>query len=156
MGIERREHHRFPIAEGLTEPITIQFSPTEKVSSDHGSGRLPAVLTNLSAGGMSLLLFVEPPHTKEILLSLELPGIKCCQVTARILRVQSKGDVYTVGIVFVKISKKDRHEINKLALDFNDCETRISLGLPEACVPDCCYNVLCSKPQKAPHWPPKA
>jgi c-di-GMP-binding flagellar brake protein YcgR len=153
MESERREHRRFPIAEGLTEPISIEF---DSQTNGHAPHAVPAVLTNLSAGGMSLVLFIEPPHTREIQLSLQLPGLKSCSMTARILRVQSKGDVYCVGLAFIKISKKDRHTINQLALDFGDCETRIQLGLPEACVPTCCYHALCSKPQKAPHWPPKA
>jgi hypothetical protein len=157
MRTERREHQRFPIAEGLTEPITIEFEPAEPAAhASHAQSRVPAVLTNLSAGGLSLILFVEPPHTKEILLSLELPGFKACQLTARIVRVQSKGQVYNIGLAFTKISKKDRHALSQLADDFTDCETRIQLGLPEACVRDCCYHQLCSKPQKAPHWPPKA
>lgn len=149
---ERRRHFRFPLANGLMEPITIEFQPPDGGASK----KVPAILTNLSAGGMSIVLFCEPPHTKEIDLALHLPGLHACRFTAKILRVHSKGDVYTLGLVFVKITKKDQSHINQLALDFNDCETRISLGLPEACVPTCCYHTLCSKPQKTLHWPPRA
>jgi hypothetical protein len=149
---ERRKHRRFPIADGLIEPITVEFAPEDGAAAM----KVPAILTNLSAGGMSLITFAEPPRTKEVQLNIDLPSLKGCRITAKPVRIVSKGDVYTIGLSFVKISGKDRGHINKMANDFNDCETRISLGLPEACVPSCDCSELCTKPQKAPHWPPRA
>ena len=152
MSKERRKHRRFSIAEGLVEPITIEFDPEPGVASS----KVPAILTNLSGGGMSLITFTEPPRTKTVFLRIDLPCLNNCRITAKPVRIHSKGNVYTIGLTFVKISSKDRSHIEKMANDFNDCETRIGLGLPEACVPDCDCNELCNKPQKAPHWPPSA
>ena len=40
-----------------------------------------------------------------------------------------------------KIAKKYQKMIQRMAEDDGDCNTRISLGLPEACVPDCGFRV---------------
>jgi len=152
MKTERRAHPRFPIANGLMEPITLQF-PKDGERPDR---EFPAILTNLSAGGMSLTTFSEPPHTREFEIMFQIGGFNRCSAVARILRIQGKGEVYTLGLSFIRISKKDRTCINKMAEDFNDCETRISLSLPEVCVSNCRCHCLCSKPQKGPYWPEKA
>ena len=69
---DRRRHRRFPIIEGLVEPIEVVWYDDKQRQSK----RQPAVLTNLSAGGMSLVTFLEPPHTKRIFLELSLPQLK--------------------------------------------------------------------------------
>lgn len=156
---ERRKHPRFPVVEGLIEPINLQFDGPK------GAGALespkpalesqPAILTNLSAGGMSLLTFVEPPRAKAFVLKIGLAGINI-PVEGRVVRINAKGQTFNVGIQFTRIAKKHRKQISDMAADHSDCETRISLTLPEACVPDCRFHWLCHKPQKAPHWPRKA
>lgn len=151
MGIERRKHRRFPVVEGLVAPLEVAWT----AGKDDGDHKQPAVLTNLSAGGMSLVTFIEPPHTKRIMLHFSLPGFSRFAVEARILRVHTKGQVHTLGLEFVKIDKRTQSKINHMAEDYNDCETRIALALPEACVPSCCCHQFCSKAQKAPHWPPQ-
>lgn len=148
---ERRKHRRLPVVEGLIEPITLQFEDNPKSPKNQ-----PAIMTNLSAGGVSLMMFVEPPRTKEFEMTLNLPGLVNIPVQGKILRIHEKGQTYNVGIAFVKISKKHQSQINGMAEDYADCETRLSLSLPEACVPSCTFHLMCVKPQKSPHWPPKA
>ncbi len=149
---ERRRHRRFPIVEGLVEPIEVAWTEDEA-----GEGRkMPAVLTDLSAGGMSILTFIEPPHTRRIYLQINLPGLDNVAVEARVLRVHTKGQIFTLGLEFVKIHKRHQEKITHMAEDYNDCETRIALKLPEACVPNCRCHAFCSKPQKSAHWPPRA
>lgn len=159
-GEERRKHHRFPVVQGLIEPINLQFDivgdgKNGKVSHSKSKSQ-PAILTNLSAGGMSLLIFVEPPHSHVFEMELGLPGLDHVPVEGKIVRVHTKGETFNVGIQFTKIAKKHQQYINDMAVDHLDCETRISLGLPEACVPGCRFHWLCHKPQKSPHWPPKS
>lgn len=146
---ERRQHPRLPVVEGLIEPITLRLEDGKSPRNQ------PAILTNLSAGGMSLVMFAEPPHARKLEMVLSLPGIEI-PVEAKVIRISEKGQTFNVGITFTKISKKHQSQISRLAQDFGDCETRLALHLPEACVPDCTFNKLCMKPQKAPHWPPKA
>ena len=149
-GTDRRKFRRFPTGDGLLEPIEIAWSQDSKT----GAAAQPAIMTNLSAGGMSLVTFIEPPHTKRIYLQLKLPGLPVLSVEARILRVHTKGQVHTLGLAFTKVAKSAQKAINRLSDDYNDCETRIALRLPEACVQECTCHAFCSKPQKTPSFPP--
>lgn len=143
---ERRKHPRLPVVEGLIEPINLRYNSVSQ----------PAILTNLSAGGMSLILFVEPPRAKVMELDLTLPGMPHVPIQARVVRLHAKGETYNVGIQFTRIQRRHRSQINGWAEDHLDCETRLSLSLPESCVPACRFHFLCQKTQKAPHWPPRA
>ena len=153
---ERRKHPRLPVVEGLIEPIDLHFdvSPNGKASKGAPKSQ-PAILTNLSAGGMSLLTFVEPPHAKVFDMKIGLPGLNHVPVQGKVVRVHAKGQTFNVGIQFVKISTKHQKHIDRMAVDNLDCDTRVSLRLPEACVRDCTFHSLCHKAQKAPHWPPR-
>ena len=108
----------------------------------------PAILSDLSAGGMRLITFMAPPHTKELNIILKLSGIKEIPVTGRISWVKDKGGVFMNGIAFTGISPDDKKRINDMAEDYSDCDTRFALKLPEVCVETCRANGLCNKPQK--------
>lgn len=150
---ERRRHQRFPLLQGLVEPITINIDGIvgEGKKAKSSSQNQPALLTDLSAGGMSLLLFLEPPRAKKLDMVLSLPGFSNIPIQGKVVRVNTKGQTYNVGIAFTKISKKHQAKISSMAQDHMDCETRIGLRLPEACVPTCTFHWLCAKPQKTPH-----
>ena len=62
--------------------------------------------------------------------------------------VKQRENVYTIGIEFVKMAEKDAKIISEMADDFNDCDTRILLKLPEVCVGTCKCNKICNKIQK--------
>jgi len=143
-GAERRQHRRFSVVEGMIEPITLEM--------DGGGKSQPAIMTDLSAGGMSLLVFCEPPHTKSFEMVLSIPGLDRTPIEAKIVRVHQKGETYSLGLSFLKIARKIQERIAAMADDNADCETRVALRLPEACVPDCRFHTLCAKPVKAPHW----
>ncbi|MFI5347783.1 MAG: PilZ domain-containing protein [Elusimicrobiota bacterium] len=142
-GAERRQHRRFSVVEGMIEPITLQLGTDSKSQ--------PVIMTDLSAGGMSLLMFCEPPHAKNFEMVLSIPGLDKTPIEASIVRVHQKGETYSVGISFTKIGKKFQEFIGLMADDDADCETRVSLRLPEACVPNCKFHMLCAKPVKAHH-----
>ncbi|MEK7383046.1 MAG: PilZ domain-containing protein [Elusimicrobiota bacterium] len=149
-GAERRRHRRFSVVEGMVEPITLQFAAEDCVKKSQ-----PVIMTDLSAGGMSLLMFVEPPHAKSFEMVLSIPGLDHAPIEASVARVHQKGETYSVGLHFLKIAKKAQERIESMSDDNADCETRMSLRLPEACVPHCHFHALCAKPVKAPHWPAK-
>ena len=142
-GAERRQHRRFSVVEGMIEPITLQLGTDSKSQ--------PVIMTDLSAGGMSLLMFCEPPHAKTFEMVLSIPGLDKTPIEASIVRVHQKGETYSVGISFTKIGKKFQEFIGLMADDDADCETRVALRLPEACVPNCKFHTLCAKPVKATH-----
>ena len=155
VGTERRAHARLPVVEGMIEPITVQFGSGEGQSAPAAAPGQPAILTNLSAGGMSLLMFLEPPHTKRLDMVLSIPGLERVPIAGRVVRVHQRGPTYNVGIAFTQISKKHQDQISQMALDHGDCETRISLKLPEVCVKSCTFHSLCAKTQKMPFWQKK-
>lgn len=150
---ERRKHPRFAIMDGMVEPISIQFGPeTPLQAHPTHSPNQPAILTDLSAGGMCLIVFIEPPKVKRFEMVINLPGLKRIPVEGEIVSVASKGGTHKVGISFTKISPKHQKELAQMAEDDLDCETRLSLRLPEACIPTCAFHSLCVKPQKGPYW----
>jgi len=142
---ERRQHVRLPMLHGILEPVEIEFYTT----TDHGkSVPQPAILADLSAGGMRLITFMAPPHTRELNIILKLDGSKEMPVTGKISWVKDKGGVFMNGISFSHISHDDRKRINEMAEDYSDCDTRTALKLPEVCVETCRAHGLCNKPQK--------
>lgn len=142
-GAERRQHRRFSVVEGMIEPITLQLGTDGKSQ--------PVIMTDLSAGGLSLLMFCEPPHAKSFEMILAIPGLDRMPIEASIVRVHQKGETYSVGLSFTKISKKFQERLASMADDNADCETRVALRLPEACTRDCKFHMLCAKPVKAAH-----
>ncbi len=142
---ERRQHVRLPILHGILEPVEIEFYA--KTSSGKSVPQ-PAILSDLSAGGMRLITFMPPPHTKEINIMLKLNGVKQILVTGKISWVKDRGGVFMNGISFSHVSPDDRKRINEMAEDYADCDTRMALKLPEVCVGTCRAHSLCNKPQK--------
>ena len=136
-GAERRKHRRFSVVEGMVEPITLELEGADSVMR-----KQPAILTDLSAGGISLLMFIEPPHTKSFQMTLSIPGLEGVSIEAGVVRVHQKGETYSVGLAFRKIPKDAQKQIEKMAEDSADCQTRTSLGLPDACGTDCPFHSL--------------
>jgi c-di-GMP-binding flagellar brake protein YcgR len=142
-GAERRQHRRFSVVEGMIEPITLEVD-----GFDAAARKQPAILTDLSAGGISLLMFVEPPHTKSFEMTLSIPGLEKVSIEAKVVRVHQKGETYGVGLAFVKIPKDAQKRIEKMAEDSADCATRVALGLPDACGDDCPFHSLFARKGK--------
>ncbi len=142
---ERRRHVRLPILHGILEPVEIEFFTN---GADGKPLPQPAILSDLSAGGMRLITFMEPPHTKELNIVLKLNGLREMPVTGRISWVKDKGGVFMSGISFTEISPDYKKRINDMAEDYSDCDTRLALKLPEVCVETCRASGLCNKPQK--------
>lgn len=138
-GAERRKHRRFSVVEGMIEPITLELEGPDEVMR-----KQPAIMTDLSAGGISLLMFIEPPHTKSFQMTLSIPGLEEVPIEASIVRVHQKGETYSVGLTFKKIPREAQKSIEKMAEDSADCQTRTSLGLPDACGSDCPFHSLFS------------
>jgi len=145
---ERRKHPRLPMLHGILEPVEIEFYGQDKNGKDISQ---PAILSDLSAGGMRLITFLEPPHIREINMVLNLEKTRI-PVKGRIAWIKQKGEVYMVGISFTDISKESASKINNMALDYIDCDIRISLKLPDACTEKCKANMLCNKPQKCEEY----
>ncbi|MBR4682159.1 MAG: PilZ domain-containing protein [Elusimicrobiaceae bacterium] len=140
---ERRRHPRLPVISNLIEPVNLRYRTQEGKEVT-----LVAILADLSASGMRMISFLGAPLADHFSISLQLPGTDKMEVEARLAWVKERENVYTIGIEFTKLADKHAKLISEMADDFNDCDTRILLKLPEPCVGTCKCNKICNKIQK--------
>ncbi len=127
----------------LIEPVNVHYK-----TEDGKETSLVAILADLSASGMRMISFLGAPLADKFSISLQLPGTGKMDVDAKLAWVKQRENVYTIGIEFIKMADKDAKVISEMADDFNDCDTRILLKLPEVCVAGCKCNKICNKIQK--------
>lgn len=140
---EKRKHRRMPVISNLIEPVNLFYK-----TSDGKETSLVAILADLSASGMRFISFLGAPLADTFSISLQLPGLKKMEINARMAWVKQKENVYTVGIEFINMKPENAALISAMADDFNDCDTRILLRLPDVCSPDCKACRICNKIQK--------
>lgn len=152
---DRRKHPRIPVAADLAEPIEIavQKGPVSPKRNNHNrSMKIPAILANISPGGMALVAF----GSREILngvtriqLISDLPGLSNTRLEGTLVHVRDREGVQTLGVRFSTLTKTVRTRLCHIVDDYADCETRIALNIPEVCVGSGCYFFnLCKKAQK--------
>jgi hypothetical protein len=141
---DRRKHGRFPVIKDLAEPVEIY------VMSDPPR-ELPAVLTNLSAGGMSLVVFTHVTGDTRLRMILSMPGLQGLEVNGHVAWAQTKGDTTLVGVTFGHLNGESARRINHMAEAYQDCETKLSFGVKDVCFRECAYWPLCHKPVKLKH-----
>lgn len=140
---EKRKHRRMPVLSNLIEPVNLSYK-----TPDGKETFLVAILADLSASGMRMISFLGAPLAENFSITLQLPGTEKMDIKARMAWVKQKENVYTVGIEFTQIKPEHVSLISAMADDFNDCDTRILLRLPEVCVPTCKACRICNKIQK--------
>jgi len=136
---ERRKHQRYPVIHEVGHPVQLNF----------GGKTFPGVLIDLSAGGVAMLAYKNIPLGTPISLSINLPGLDTKELSGHVVWVIPKSEMWRIGIAFTQIDHLDFRHINRMAIDFNDCEKKLSLGVNDVCVPKCSYLELCQKPVKA-------
>ncbi len=132
-----------PVISNLIEPVNLRYK-----TEDGKETSLVAILADLSASGMRMISFLGAPLADRFSISLQLPGTGKMEVEAKLAWVKQRENVYTIGIEFIKMEDKDVKLISEMADDFNDCDTRILLKLPEVCVANCKCHKICNKIQK--------
>ena len=137
-GIERRKHKRFPTI-SLIKEILISSAALNLRDS------LPAIMFNLSSGGIAIITFIRLPLNSTVILRFNLNGIKLNNVEGKIVRVEGKRKIYLIAISFSKINKKVADRIGRIADEFDLCETKLLLGEKHVCTKKCSYYHLCSK-----------
>jgi len=146
---ERRKHKRLPVIKDLAEPIELTLSDPATNKTRH----LPGVLTNLSAGGMDLVLLgaIEGKHA--IRLNMHLPGLDRFEIEGKMVWSRIKGNTSVVGIQFTKIDQDHVKQLTHMAEAFWECEDRIKTKAPTICFHGCTYWDLCEKPAKLKNYP---
>jgi len=140
---EKRRHPRMSVISNLIEPVNLHYK-----TADGKETSLVAILADLSASGMRMISFLGAPLADKFSISLQLPGTDKMEVEARLAWVKQRENVYTIGIEFLHMAEKHAKLISDMADDFNDCDTRILLKLPEVCVKTCKCHRICNKIQK--------
>src|SRR3989339_2256252 len=116
---DRRKHSRLPIVHGILEPVDLAFSSASSPSGRSGATQ-PGILSDLAAGGMKLLTFLDPPHAKHLQIMFHLPNLGTVPIKGKISWVRGKGGVYMSGITFTAIAAKHKAKINLMAEDYAD------------------------------------
>lgn len=140
---EKRRHPRMPVISNLIEPVNLHYK-----TEDGKETELVAILADLSASGMRMISFLGAPLADKFSISLQLPGTDKMDVEAKLAWVKQRENVYTIGIEFLHMAEKDAKIISEMADDFNDCDTRILLKLPDVCTEKCKCHRICNKIQK--------
>ncbi|MDR2426630.1 MAG: PilZ domain-containing protein [Endomicrobium sp.] len=136
--VEKRKNRRMPIIKQFGEPMMIQMEGKS----------VPGVILDLSADGVSMITYAYIPVGTEICMTIDLPMLKTRPMSGKIIWTMSKGDMWRIGIYIGTMDTLDAKYINRMAIDFNDCENKISLGVPDVCIKRCSYHQICEKPQK--------
>ncbi|HMU95810.1 MAG TPA: PilZ domain-containing protein [Elusimicrobiota bacterium] len=141
---DNRRHKRFPVLKDMAEPVDLFVM-------DQPPREVPAVLTNLSAGGMALVVFAHVSGDAKLKILLDVHGLENLELQGRVAWTEVKGDTTAIGVRFDHLSHDTVHRITKMAEDFQDCELKISFGLKDVCFRQCAYWTLCGKPVKLKH-----
>lgn len=135
---ERRNHLRFP---------TLSVIKTVEIHTGAGKTDVPAIMCDVSVGGMAIITFLPLPKNSDIVLDLNMPDINLRKVTAKIVRVEEKNGTFLVALEFSALDPAVKKKINALALDWKKCEEQLSVGEKTECL-NCSYYNLCNKEVK--------
>ncbi|MBI4370472.1 MAG: PilZ domain-containing protein [Elusimicrobia bacterium] len=154
---DRRQHARISLTAELAEPVEItvlKHVPDQdpRQASHLKAHHIPAIIANISAGGMAIVAFGgKDVFADEVRIQLvtTIFGQDKTTVEGNIVHLRDREGVQTFGLRFNSIHKSIRDRIDHLVDDYSDCETRISLRIPEVCVGRACHFFgLCRKDQK--------
>src|SRR5688572_2826499 len=95
---ERRRHPRLPLHLSVAKMVDFKIEGLDTPA--------PAVIVDLSAGGLSMICFALPQMSKYIRFRLDLPGFVKAQVQGRIVRAHRKGETYLVAIAFTEFQEQ--------------------------------------------------
>lgn len=142
---ERRRHPRLPLHLSVAKLVDFKCDGLE-----HSA---PAVLVDLSAGGLAMICFALPPSAKDLTFRLSLPGLVNAKLKGKIVRARRKGETYQVAIEFTELQDKWGHLVSKLTKAYMACEERLQQGDRHFCFKECAFYPLCQKEEKARVFP---
>jgi hypothetical protein len=142
---DRRRHPRLPLHLSVAKLVDFKFDGLDQTA--------PAVLVDLSAGGLSMICFAMPAMARDLTFSMSLPGLVNAKLKGKIVRARRKGETYQVAIEFSEFQEKWAHMISKLAKAYSACEERLIQGDRHFCFKECAFFALCAKEEKARVFP---
>ncbi len=129
---ERRKHPRLPVHLSVAKLVDFKCEGIDQPS--------PAVLVDLSAGGLAMICFTLPQLAQKVTFRLKLPGIVNAQMQGRVLRAHRKGETYRVAVAFTEFQDEWSHMISKLAKSYEECKDRWDQGDRNYCPKECSYH----------------
>ena len=135
---EKRRHQRFP---------TLSVVKSVEITQGAGKTNVPAIMCDISAGGMAMITCLPLPAASDIVLDLNMPEIDLKKVHARIVRTKEKNGTYLIALEFKRLSPVLKNKINTMAIDWKVCEQRLTAGKKINCS-KCSYYALCTKKVK--------
>ncbi len=137
-GQERRKHPRLPLHLSVAKLVDFKCEGLDQP--------IPAILVDLSAGGLSMVAFALPSIAKQVTFQLDLPGIVNAQLHGRVVRAHKKGETYQVAIAFTEFQEKWAKLVAKLVKSYEQCDYRFAvLGGTPSCSKKCAYHSLLDK-----------
>lgn len=142
---ERRKHPRLPLHLSVAKLMDFKCDGLDQPA--------PAILVDLSAGGLSMVCFALPHLTKNVTFRLDLPGLVNAQIHGKVVRAHKKGETYQVGVAFNELKEEWGRLVGKLIKAYQDCEDRLTQGDRRFCFRACGFFSLCQKEEKGRVFP---
>ncbi len=151
---ERRKHSRLSVIRNVGEPMELDIVQNGKKIEILG------FVINLSAGGVGIITLGDQAKDlvsgTQFILTLTLGDFVCKNVEGKIAHVSvgakakahHNKNEWMVGLSFTKIKAEDARHINKMADDWDICETKMGMKLPDICFRQCTSWDICEKPVK--------
>jgi len=134
--LNRRKYQRLPVIKNVAKEV---FISTDK-------GFFQGLIINLSAGGLLLLIYEDIPVGTSVCFVFDYPPLETDSIFGEIVRLKkTKTMIREIAIKFTNINTLDSKKINRLAIDYTDCENKIVLGAKDVCRKECSYYNLCEK-----------
>jgi hypothetical protein len=138
---ERRKHPRLPLHLSVAKLVDFKCDGLDQPT--------PAILVDLSAGGLAMIAFALPSIAKNVTFRLQLPGVVDAQLHGRIVRADKKGETYKVAVAFTEYQEKWANLVNKLIKSYEECDYRHAiLGGAPSCSKKCAYHSLLEPDEK--------
>jgi hypothetical protein len=142
---ERRKHPRLPLHLSVAKLVDFKCDGLDQPA--------PAILVDLSAGGLSMIAFALPQLTKNVTFKLDLPGLVNAQLHGRIVRAIKKGETYQVAVAFTEFQDEWARLVAKLVKAYYLCDDRLAQGDRRFCFKQCAFFSLCQKEEKGRVFP---
>lgn len=139
---DRRKHRRFQSTAFLGVPL--HLTPLPPFFGQPIDGQV----MNLSAGGMSILIGETLPKQAKLFMELTFPNKKVFASTIIVRNVVRSKAGYLVGIEFLDLPQTLIYLFDQMAVDYSDCDDRITHNDSEICRSICSFIEVCDKPQK--------
>ncbi|MCS7150967.1 MAG: PilZ domain-containing protein [Endomicrobia bacterium] len=103
-GPKRRKYKRLNVYH-LGVPIQIKYNNDDIL--------IPGILLNLSSGGLGILVFKKIDVGTRVNIKISLHNLFTNNIKAKVVWIKEHENTYSMGLEFIKITKRDREQIKE-------------------------------------------